>query len=154
MGIEAKYIVRLNSDEREHLQSIINQGGRSAAVLKRVRILLKADQDWKDTRIAEFAEVSLSTVSRVRQRCVKEGLDAAIFRKQSGTRLYRKLDGEGEAQLIALACSEAPEGRSRWTLQLLTDRLVALEVVDSISHECVRATLKKTNSSRISRSSG
>lgn len=147
MGIEAKYVVRLESDERKHLQSIINEGGRSAAVLKRVRILLKADQGWTDTRIAEFAEVGLSTVYRVRQRCVEEGLESAIFRKQSGSRLYRKLDGEGEAQLIAVACSEAPEGRSRWTLHLLADRLVALEVVDSISHECVRATLKKTSSS-------
>ena len=147
MGIEAKYVVRLDPEEREYLQSLINKGGRSPAVLKRVRILLKADQGWPDTRIAEFAEVSLSTVYRVRQRCVEQGLESAIFRKQSGSRLYRKLDGKGEAQLIALACSEAPEGRSRWTLQLLADRLVALEVVDSISHECVRATLKKTSSS-------
>lgn len=89
--------------------------------------------------------MGLSTVFRIRRRFVEEGLEAAIFRKHAGTRLYRKLDGEAEAKLIAVACSEAPEGRSRWTLRLLANRLVTLEVVDSISPECVRTTLKKTN---------
>jgi transposase len=154
MGMEAKYVVRLSREERRALQAIIDKGGRSASVLKRVRVLLKADQNWSDTRIAEFAEVSLSTVFRVRRQCVEEGVDAAIFRKNTGQRLYRKLDGKAEAQLIAMACSEAPEGRGRWTLRLLADRLVALHVVDSISHECVRNTLKKTNSILISASSG
>ncbi len=147
MGMEAKYTVDLSRDEREYLQSLIDKGGRSAAVLKRVRILLKADEEWTDTRIAEFAGVGLSTIFRVRRRFVEEGLEAAIFRKNTGDRLYRKLDGEAEAKLIAVACSEAPEGRSRWTLRLLADRLVAMDVVDSISPECVRTTLKKTNSS-------
>ena len=149
MGMEAKYVVRLDSEEREHLQSVVDRGGHSPAVMKRVRIVLKADRAWSDPRIAEFAEVSEATVFRVRRRCVLEGVDAAVFRKNTGSRLYRKLDGDGEAQLIAIACSEAPEGRSRWTLRLLAQRLVGLEVVDSISHECVRTTLKKTCSNLI-----
>ena len=149
MGMEAKYIVRLDSGECEDLQSLIDKGGRAAAVLKRARILLKADEGWTDSRIAEFAGVGLSTVFRVRRRFVEEGLEATIFRKNAGNRLYRKLDGEAEAKLIAVACSEAPEGRSRWTLRLLANRLVAMEVVDSISPECVRTTLKKTHSSLI-----
>ena len=154
MGKEAKYVVRLDAEEREQLQRLIDQGGRAASILDRARILLKADQSengpgWSDERITEFAEVGLSTVHRVRQRFVEEGFEASVYRKKAGNRLYRKLDGEGEARLIAVACSEAPEGRCRWTLHLLADRLVVLGVVDSISHECVRTTLKKTNSSLI-----
>jgi transposase len=153
MGKDAKYVVRLEAEAREELQSLVNRGGRAASVLKRARILLKADEaqdapGWSDERIAEFAEVGLSTVHRIRERFVHEGLEAAVFRKPASNRLYRKLDGAGEARLIALACSEAPEGRCRWTLTLLAQRLVALEVVDAISHECVRQTLKKTRSSR------
>ena len=87
----------------------------------------------------------MSTVFRVRRRFVESGLESAVYRKNAGERLYRKLDGEAEAVLIATACSESPEGFSRWTLKLLADRLVALEVVDSISPECVRTTLKKTS---------
>ena len=152
MGKEAKYVVRLEAEEREQLQSLITKGGRAASVLKRARILLKADESedgpaWSDKRIVDFAEVGFSTVRRVRQRLVELGFEAAVFRKKAGNRLYRKLDGDGEARLIALACSKPPEGRCRWTLHLLSDRLVALVVVDSISHECVRSTLKKTNSS-------
>lgn len=152
MGKDAKYVVQLENEERQQLQTLIDQGGRAAAVLRRARILLKADQAqtdlaWNDDRIAEFAEVSLSTVHRVRQRFVQEGLEAAVFRKPASDRLYRKLDGEGEARLIAVACSEPPEGRCRWTLKLLAERLVVLEVVETISYESVRRTLKKTNSS-------
>lgn len=143
------YIVDLSSDERKFLESLIRRGGKSASVLSRSRILLKADEGWSDPKNADFSGVSLSTVFRVRRRFVEEGLDAAVFRKNTGKRLYRKLDGESEAKLIATACSACPEGRSRWTLKLLADRLVALEVVDSISQECVRTTLKKTNSSLI-----
>ena len=111
-------------------------------------VLLKADASpqgpgWSDERIAEFVEVGLSTVHRVRQRFVEEGLAAAVARKKAEGRQYRKLNGEQEARLIALACSPAPEGHDRWTLRLLADRLVALGVVDAISHECVRRTLKK-----------
>ncbi len=152
MGKDAKYVVQLENEEREQLQALIDRGGRAAAVLKRARILLKADQAesgpaWSDERIAEFAEVSLSTVHRVRQRFVQEGFEPTVFRKPSSDRLYRKLDGEGEARLIAVACSEPPAGRCRWTLKLLAQRLVVLEVVETISYESVRRTLKKTSSS-------
>src|ERR1700693_2584316 len=159
MGKDAKYIVRLNAEERQQLQTLVDEGRGAKSVRPRARVLLEGGQAeggfcWPDERVAEFAEVGLSTVHRVRQRLVEEGLDAALHKRPSGERLYRKLDGAGEAQLIATACSQATEGRSRWTLHLLADKLVALQVVGTISHECVRATLKKTNFSRIARSSG
>jgi transposase len=159
MGKDAKFIVRLESEERQQLQVLVDAGRGTKTARQRARVLLKADQSdeapgWPDQRVAEFAEVSLSTVHRVRQQFVEEGLDAALRHRPSPHRQYRKLDGAGEAKLIATACSQAPEGRCRWTLQLLADKLVELEVVDSISHECVRSTLKKTNFSRIARSSG
>lgn len=140
-----RYVVELSEAERKFLADLIRKGGKSVSVLGRARVLLKADEGKTDQENAEFSGVSPSTVFRVRRRFVEEGLDAAVFRKNTGKRIYRKLDGESEATLIATACSKAPEGRSRWTLRLLADRLVALEVVDSISHECVRDTLKKTN---------
>jgi hypothetical protein len=149
MGKEAKYVIRLSGEERRRLQSMVDEGSGAKETRQRARVLLKADESkqgpgWTDERTAEFAEVSLSTVHRVRQRFVEEGFEAAVFRKPATDRQYRKLDGEGEAKLIATACSEAPEGRSRWTLHLLAGKLVALGVVESISHECVRQTLKKT----------
>ncbi len=149
-----KHIVRLSDGERQQLQTVVDAGQVAKETRKRARLLLKVDQApegpaWSDERAAEFAEVSLSTVHRVRQRFVEEGFQIAVFGKPASDRLYRKLDGAGEAQLIATACSQAPEGRCRWTLQLLADQLVALGVVDSISHECVRQTLKKTNFGRI-----
>lgn len=149
MSMDAKYVVRLEAEEREKLGTLIAKGGRAAAVLKRVRVLLKANQSdggagWNDQRIAEFAEVSLSTVHRIRQQFVEEGFEAAVFRKSATTRQYRKLDGAQEAHLIAMACGPAPKGRARWTMQLLADRLVELEIVDRISDETVRRTLKKT----------
>lgn len=142
---EERYVVELNETERVFLTDLIRKGGKSASVIGRARVLLKAGEGRTDPENAEFSGLSQSTVFRVRRRFVEEGLEAAVFRKKSGTRLYRKLDGQAEATLIATACSEAPEGRSRWTLKLLADRLVALEVVDSISPECVRTTLKKTS---------
>ncbi len=150
MGKEAKYVVRLSDEERRQLQAIVDEGSGAKETRQRARVLLKADQSkrgpaWSDERTAEFAEVSLSTVHRVRQRLVEEGFEAAVFRKGATDRQYRKLDGEGEAKLIATACSQAPAGRSRWTLHLLAGKLVALGVVESISHECVRQTLKKTS---------
>jgi hypothetical protein len=159
MGKDAKYIVRLESAERERLQNLVDEGRGSKTMRQRARVLLKADQaegaaGWTDDRVAEFAEVSLSTVHRVREQFVEEGLEAALRRRPSPQRQYRKLDGAGEAKLIATACSQAPEGRSRWTLQLLADKLVELKVVERISHECVRNVLKKTNCSRIAGSSG
>jgi transposase len=159
MGKDAKYIVRLSADERQQLQALVDEGRRAKSVRQWARVLLKADQadgapGWTDERVAEFAEVSLSTVHRLRERFVEGGLETALQRKPSPQRQFRKLDGVGEAKLIAMACSQAPAGRSRWTLQLLADKLVELQVVDTISHECVRATLKKTNFSRIAKSSG
>jgi len=159
MGKEAKYVVRLDEDERSELQRIVDQGLHSKSVRQRCRILLKADQGehgpaWVDLRVQEFAEVSERTVNRVRQRFVTQGFEAAVFRKPSTDRQYRKLDGEAEARLIATACSQPPQERSRWTLRLLAQRLVALEVVDSISRETVRQTLKKTNSNPICKNNG
>jgi hypothetical protein len=128
---------------------LTTKGKAAAYKIKHANILLKADADgpaWTDERIAEAVGCRVRTVENVRCRCVLEGLDAALQRKeQARPRRERKLDGEGEARLIALACSEPPLGRSRWTLQLLADELVCLEVVESISAQTVRRTLKKTN---------
>jgi transposase len=159
MGKDAKYVVRLEPQERDRLQSMVDEGRGSKSVRQRARVLLKADQAegapaWTDERVAEFAEVSLSCVHRVRQRFVEEGLDAVLSRRPSPQRQYRKLDGAGEARLIATACSRAPEGRSRWTLELLAEKLVELKVVESISVESVRRTLKKTSFSPTARSNG
>ena len=153
-----KYIVRLADEERTQLEDPSRTGKRAAWILH-ARILLKADvgeggPGWDDERIAEAVECGASTVYRVRQAWVEEGLSAALFRKKPTGRQYRKLDGAQEAHLIALACGAPPEGRAAWTLRLLADRLVELDVVDSISPECVRMTLKKTNLSRGCGSSG
>lgn len=159
MSKGAKFVVRLTDDERSELQAMVDEGRGSKSVRQRARVLLKVDESqsgpgWTDERAAEFAEVSVRTVERVRKRLVEEGFDAAVYRKPSTERLYRKLDGVGEARLIAEACSPAPQGRRRWTLKLLADRLVALEVVESIDPETVRKTLKKTISNPICRSNG
>src|SRR5512147_2298906 len=148
-----QYIVRLTADERAQLDEMIRTGKRAASALLHARMLLRADvgeegPSWDDGRLAEALECGVSTVYRVRQSFVEQGLAAALLRKKPTGRQYRKLDGAQEAHLIALACGASPEGRTHWTLQLLADRLVELEVVESISPECVRMTLKKTNSSR------
>ena len=149
-----KYKVTLTADERLSLLDLIAAGTAAAKKLIHARILLKADAApggpaWTDDRIAEAVEVHLRTVERVRQRFVEGGLEAALVRKkQDRPRRERKLDGAGEARLIAAACSDPPQGRSAWTLQLLADKLVELHVVESISDETVRQVLKKTNSSR------
>ncbi len=145
-----KYMVRLAVAERTQLEELIRTGQRAASTLIHARILLKTDRGaegpgWDDERIADALECGESTVYRVRQAFVERGLKAALFRKKPTGRQYRKLDGAQEAQLIALACGAPPEGRASWTLRLLADRLVALEVVDTISPECVRMTLKKTH---------
>jgi len=149
-----KYKVTLTAEERQQLSDLITAGKGAARKLAHARVLLKADASpggpaWTDERIADAVEVSRATVERVRQRFVEEGLDAALARKRPD-RPNRApvLDGAGEARLVALACSAPPEGRAAWTLQLLADRLVELEVVESISHETVRRVLKKTSSSR------
>ena len=159
MAGQEKYIVRLSADERQHLRDLIRTGKRAASVLTRARILLKADAgpdgpSLPDEAVAAAVEASASTVHRVRQALVEEDFDAALYRRKPTGRQYRKLDGAQEAKLIALACSKPPTGRARWTLKLLAARLVELEVVEAISPECVRATLKKTSSSRGRRSSG
>jgi transposase len=147
-----KYIVRLTAEERTELEELIHTGKRAASVIVHARILLEADAGdggpgWDDERIAAAVECGASTGYRVRQAFVEEGLPAALFRKKPTGRQYRKLDGAQEAHRIALACGAPPAGRATWTLRLLADRRVELEVVDAISPECVRTTLKKTNSS-------
>jgi transposase len=131
---------------------MLSRGKAAARKLTHARILLKADvagggPGWNDERIAEGLEVGCATVERVRKEFVEEGLDAALERRRPRRLYLRKLDGEGEAHLVALACQKPPEGRSRWTLQLLADRMVQLEYVDEISYQTVRRTLKKTRSS-------
>ena len=148
-----KYIVTLTEEERVGLRKLIASGKGSARRLMHARILLKADRrdgtaGWKDTRIAEGLEVSIPTVEQVRQRFVEEGLEAALVRRKPQREYHRKLGGKEEAHLIALACGAPPEGRSRWTLRLLADRMVVLEHVDTVSYETVRRVLKKTNLSR------
>lgn len=146
-----KYIVRLSCEEREELESLVRKGKTQAYRIKHANILLAVDADgpsWKDEEAAEAFGCHLNTVANVRQRLVEEGLEAAVERKkQKSPSRERILDGEKEARLITLACSEPPEGRPKWTLQMLADKLVALEVVDSICDQTVRRTLKKTNSS-------
>ena len=145
-----RYIVTLTAEERRALQALTAAGKASARKLTHARILLKADRDpegpgWNDEEITEGLEVGHATVERVRQQFVEEGLEAALDRRKPRRDYRRKLDGDAEAHRIALACGEAPEGRARWTLRLLGERMVALEYVDTISHETVRRTLKKTS---------
>ena len=145
-----KYIVSLDREERQQLEALISRGKHGARALTRARILLKADVNhpkggWCDQQIADALDVGTSTIERTRQRFVELGLDA-VLKRQQGSRIYQRLlDGKQEAQLIAIACGEAPEGRSRWTLRLLADRMVALNYVENISYETVRQTLKKTS---------
>jgi transposase len=159
MARNVKFVVRLGPEERQQLLDLVGKGKRAASVLTRARILLKADAgeagpSWDDAAVAEAVETSESTVHRVRQAFVEEGLEEALHRKKPTGRQYRKLDGDQEARLIAVACSPAPQGRTCWTLRLLADKLVELQVVDGISPECVRTTLKKTNCSRGGTSNG
>lgn len=142
-----RYVVELTETERTQLLDLTSKGKVSARKLNRAHILLLADEGRTDLEIAAALHVSKSTVERVRTRFVTGNLDFALTEQmRPGAR--RKLDGKQEAFLVATACSSAPEGRSRWTLQLLADRLVELKVVDSISRDTVRRTLKKTISSR------
>jgi transposase len=146
-----KYVVRLSSEEREALELLVKKGKTQAYRIKHANIMLAVDADgpdWSDEEAAEAFGCHVNTVANVRQRVVEQGLEAALERKkQSSPSRERILDGEKEARLIAVACSAPPEGRSKWTLQLLADKLVALKVVESISDQTVRRTLKKTNSS-------
>jgi transposase len=154
MGVEVlpmpkKYRVTLTVEERQQLTDMVSKGRAAARALTHARILLKADEaeggpSWTDAAICEAVDVGLCTVMRVRERFVEEGLDAALRPRRSSYVQPRKLDGHLEAQLITLACSEAPEGHARWSLRLLADRFVQLGGVEYVSHETVRQTLKKT----------
>ncbi len=147
-----KYRVRLSAEEQQELKGLVSRGRAAAYKQTHARILLLSDESqgcgaMRDEEIARALRVGNATVERVRRRCVEEGVEAALGRRQQVNRRPKKLDGQGEARLTALACSQPPDGRAGWTLQLLADQLVQWEIVDSISTETVRQTLKKTNSS-------
>ena len=146
-----KYIVSLSEAERQTLEQLVRTGKRSASMMNHARILLKADSQQPtgscpDQAIKEALDISMRTIGRVRKRFVEEGLEAAL-KPRPGQGRKPKLDGEVEAHLVALRCSEPPEGRGRWTLRLLASRMVELEYVEELSHESVRQVLKKTNCS-------
>lgn len=153
------YRVQLEASERQLLEAIIKKDRCAAHKQRHARILLKADENipsgpLTDEQIAAAVECGTATVQRVRRTLVEHGLDRALERKSPDRVYERKLDAKGEAHLLALACEDAPEGRAKWTLQLLADKLVELEVVDSIGREAVRTTLKKTKSNRGRKNSG
>ena len=146
--MKKKYIVTLTQEERRMLQAMLSKGKAAARKLMHARILLKADagpgqQACSDGQIAEGLDVGRATVERVRKMFVEEGLEAALVRRRPDRQYERALDGDGEAHLVALACQKPPEGRSRWTLRLLADRMVQLQYVDQVSYQTVRRTLKK-----------
>lgn len=145
-----KYIVSLSPEERQQLERLTKTGQAPAYKINHARILLKADTHqkgggWTDKTISQALDVSISTIERVRQRFVEQSLAQALGRKPQQRRKARLLDGEQEAQLVALACSDPPAGRAQWSLRLLAERMVSLEYVETISYETVRQTLKKTN---------
>lgn len=157
--MKKKHHVRLTCEERAHLLELIGRGACSARKQTRARLLLKLDEGpqgpaWTDARAAEALEVHAGTAARLRRRFAREGLEATVNRKKPNRDYERKMDGEREAHLVRLACSEPPEGRSRWTLRLLAGKMVELGYVDDLSHETVRVALKKTGSSLIAKSSG
>ena len=145
-----KYIVLLSADERDELKKIISSGRGPARLFTHARILLKADQSegapgWTDEKISEALEITVQTIERIRKQLVEEGFEAVLSRRKYKQKVSRKkVDGDVEAHLVALACSEPPGGRTRWTLRLLADSIVELGCVERISHETVRQTLKKT----------
>ncbi len=147
--MKKKYVVRLSDEERKELKDFVKKGMAQAYRIKHANVLLAVDADgpnWSDEQTSQAFSCSVSTVYNIRQRFVEGGLQRALERKrQKKPSRERILDGEKEARLIALACSEPPAGRKRWTLELLADRLVQLQVVDSISKHTVGRTLKKTN---------
>jgi transposase len=151
--MEKRYRVTLTNQERQDLEKLVSSGKSAAKKLTRARVLLLADQAEggpakSDREIAESLVCGRATVERVRKRFVEEGIEIALQPPPAKRVYQRRLDGKGEAHLVALACGSPPEGRARWTLRLLADRMVALEYVESISYESVRRTLKKTNLNR------
>ena len=151
LAMYKKYVVRLTQEQRTQLETLVRRGRAHTRKLLYARILLKADADgpdqWTDERIAEALEVSTATVARERRRYCEDGLEVALMPKKPGRPRRRVLDGRAEAHLIALSCSAPPEGRERWSMRLLADRMVELGHVDTVSHETIRRTLKKTLSS-------
>lgn len=146
--MKKRYVVKLTQEERNQLEGLVNKGKVAAYRRRHAQVLLLVDEGEHgpalfDKDAAERTNFSRRTVEQIRERCVTEGLESALERKKRSRNRSQKLDGEGEARLVSLACSDAPEGYARWTLHMLADRLIELEVVDSISHECVRQTLKK-----------
>ena len=144
-----KYIVELTIEERKQLETLVKRGKIEGYKIKHAQILLKANQDkygdaWSDSEIARAFGCHVTTVENVRRRFVVAGYEAALGRAKRGPN-KRKLDGDAEATLIALACSDAPEGRTRWTVRLLADKLVELGVVDQLSHMTVQRVMKKTS---------
>ena len=155
-----KYVVKLSDEERERLNTLIHKGKHRAGQVVKARILLKADateagEGWSDSQIATALDISIGTVARTRQQLVEEGFEAVLSRKQRATpAVARIFDGEKEAKLIALACSKPPKGRARWTLRLLENKVVELQIVDRASDSTIGRTLKKTLSSPIADSAG
>lgn len=155
-----RYVVRLSAEERRGLEAIIHKGKSSAARLLKARILLKADvseagEGWSDSRIVEALETSVSMVYRVRRQLVEEGLEAVLSRKAPARpSVPRIFDGEKEARLIALACSQPPEGHARWSLRLLESKVVELGIVEAASDSMIQRVLKKTRSSRTAANTG
>ena len=143
---QERYAVQLSAEDRTQLEGLIRRGQHSARVINRARILLKTDEGWSASQVASALDTSQRTVFRTKRRYAEEGLDGVLHDRPQANR-YRKLDDRGEAHLIALACSDAPEGHDHWTLRLLADQVVELGVVPSLSHETVRQRLKKTPSS-------
>ena len=146
-----KYKVTLTDDERENLTRLVSKGKAAARKITRARILLLADDSqagasWSDERIVEALGISRRTVERTREKCVESGLEGALTHKRTPRPQTKRLDGEAEARLVQLACTEAPDGRERWTMQMLADKLIELEIIETISDETVRTTLKKMNS--------
>ncbi len=158
MARKPKHIVQLTPDDRRRLTRLVRSGRHPARAVTHARILLKADAagrpGWDDAAIAAALDCGARTVARVRKAFAEGGLDPAVHRKKPAGRRFRMLDGEQEAKLVALACSGPPEGKARWTLQLLAGRLVELRVVVAVSDETVRRALKKMTSSRGSSSRG
>ncbi len=151
--VREKYGVGLTPEQRNQLQHLIRAGKGSARVIIRARILLKTDEGWTAPQVAEALDVAEGTVFRVKRRFAEAGLEGVLKDRPQAHR-YRKLDDRGEAHLIALACSEPPEGHEHWTLRLLAGKVVELGLAPSLSHETVRLHLKKTPSSRGRRRSG
>ena len=150
-----KYVVKLSAEERELLQVLIRSGSHPARKLMRARILLKADASeagdaWSDSQIAAALDTGLATVARIRQQLVEEGVEGVLTPKRSPNSARKRIfDGASEARLIALACSAPPEGYARWTLQMLEDRVVELNIVERASDNTIGRMLKKMSSSRI-----